>query len=162
MVLNAHQRRIPFRHRVASHPHLHPGQVLDALGVVNGVHEVHAALIQTPVRVECDERRLVDARVVNYDLIVLATGDDLGVVAVPIGVPYGHIQRLRHVVVVAGAEFLLQVQRRLLRASRHRGIQNPGGEPRLQHLGFKPRCHVQTGDLLQGRLELGGVHVAVV
>ena len=65
-------------------------------------------------------------------------------------------------IVVAGAEFLLQVQRRLLRARCHGGIQNPRGEPRLQHLGCKPRCHVHTGDLLQGCLELGSVHVAVV
>ena len=94
MVLNAHQRRVPFRHRIASHPHLHPGQVLDAFGVVDGVHEVHAALVQAPVGVEGDERWLVDAGVVNHDLIVLATGDDFGVVPVPVGVPHGHIQRL--------------------------------------------------------------------
>ena len=98
---------------------------MDTLGVVDGVHEVHAALVQAPVWIERDERRLVDAGVVNHDCIVLATGDDFGVVPIPIGVPYGYIQRLRHVVVVAGAEFLLQVQRGLLCASGYGGIQHP-------------------------------------
>ena len=64
MVLNAHQRRVPFRHRVASHPHLHPGQVLDAFGVVM-VYMKSMRPCSGARSVECDERRFLDAGVVN-------------------------------------------------------------------------------------------------
>ena len=49
MVFNSHECRIALRHRIASHTHFHPGQVLNAFGFGDGVHEVESALIQSSI-----------------------------------------------------------------------------------------------------------------
>ena len=162
VVFDSDKNAVTFCDFVTPHAHVHPRQVTEPCGFGDRERMVEAALVEPAIRIE--PKQDIGLLMPKCDLVKLSTHPGMDERRVPLRIPHGHIQGFVFVVIGAGAQFLLEVQRRgktpIRRSSGHT-VDHPCAESWLQCLGFEKWREVFTRCFFEQQLKIGHIHVAV-